>query len=144
MLGPQTSPCQTRFFRFFRFFLWIPRAGTGKCFFQKMSEATEKTEKTYVSDRMLGPQTSPCQTRFFRFFRFFLVFSVFGFVFLLFWVCFVFFAWCILVDWSDAEWWKSREVSPDMFVCRWLDVFVQTSTFALQIDSDDVFACFCR
>ena len=29
-------------------------------------------------------------------------------------------------------------------VCRWIDVFVQTSTFALQIDSDDVFACFCR
>ena len=33
----------------------------------------EKPKKTYVSDRMLGPQTSPCQTRFFRFFRFFSV-----------------------------------------------------------------------
>ena len=29
-----------------------------------------KNRKTYVSDRMLGPQTSPCQTRFFRFFEF--------------------------------------------------------------------------
>ena len=45
---------------------------------KNMSEATvnrknqkknKKNEKTYVSDRMLGPQTSPCQTRFFRFFR---------------------------------------------------------------------------
>ena len=54
----------------------------------------EKTQKTYVSDRMLGPQTSPCQTRFFSFFfRFFfsvffcflVVFSLFRFFLRAFW-----------------------------------------------------------
>ncbi len=66
-------------------------------------------KKTYVSDRMLGPQTSPCQTRVFSFFFsfFFWFFSCFQFV--------SFFSSCILVDcWhisglgigSDSFWWR--------------------------------------
>ena len=86
MLGPQTSPCQTRFFSVFSFFsvFWLNTKGQyWKVFFPKnvrsnrkpkKPKKTEKTEKTYVSDRMLGPQTSPCQTRFFSVFS---VFSVF-------------------------------------------------------------------
>ena len=36
---------------------------------KKPKKKTKKPKKTYVSDRMLGPQTSPCQTRFFRFYE---------------------------------------------------------------------------
>ena len=66
-------------------------------FLKNLSEATvhrknrKKTKKTYVSDRMLGPQTSPCQTRFFRFFRFFV----------LFFCCFEFVSFFLL----GAFWW---------------------------------------
>ena len=83
MLGPQTSPCQTRFFRFFRFF-WLNTKGQyWKVFFPKnvrSNRKPKKPKKNYVSDRMLGPQTSPCQTRFFS------VFSVFSFSFRFFWL----------------------------------------------------------
>ena len=96
MSGDPTFYLRHRFFRFFRFtvasdIFWkkhFPLLALGIHYFPKKTafpkifpaiyfkllswknQKTEKTEKTYVSDRMLGPQTSPCQTRFFRFFRF--------------------------------------------------------------------------